>query len=215
MATIDRQSGESTENLPSNVPMRTRQIRFFRTSRSPSIVVSTALFILCFAVLRQIHPSGILFYQGLAVGFVVTILHVSAEWSHGESSTGDIARHGMLIFMLNYAFLLTFPTNADRSFSLLMLQRISQAPRGLSEREINTYYITDFLKTGGLQQRLNEQKATGTVVENDGRYTLTSKGILVNQIALLTCRIFICTGRAEVYAGPASEPGDASLSGKK
>jgi hypothetical protein len=58
----------------------------------------------------------------------------------------------------------------------------SALPSGLSREEINKYYAIDFLESGGLDQRLVEQQAAGTVVEHDGRYTLTSRGEVVNRV---------------------------------
>jgi hypothetical protein len=157
------------------------------------IAKSILAFFVLFIAFRQIDPSGILFYQGMATGAIVSVLPLVISWWR-NNITATLVRDSVIAFLLIYAFVITVPTNADRSFSLKMLQRLAQAPSGLSRDEINKYYAIDFLDKGGLDQRLVEQQATGTVVERDGRYTLTSKGEAVNRVTLLTCRIFICNG---------------------
>jgi hypothetical protein len=127
----------------------------------------------------QMNPSGILFYQGMATGSIVSVLPLVTSWWR-NNTTVALVRNSVIAFLLIYAFVITVPTNADRSFSLKMLQRLAHAPSGLSREGINKYYAIDFLESGGLDQRLVEQQATGTVVEHDGRYTLTSRGEVVN-----------------------------------
>ena len=155
------------------------------------IAKSIVAFFLLFIAFRQMNPSGILFYQGMATASIVSALPLVISWWR-NNTTAALVRNSVIAFLLIYAFVITVPTNADRSFSLKMLQRLAQAPSGLSREEINKYYAIDFLERGGLDQRLVEQQATGTLVEHDGRYTLTSKGEMVNRVTHLTCRIFVC-----------------------
>ena len=155
------------------------------------IAKSILAFFLIFIAFRQMNPSGILFYQGMAIGSIVSVMPLIVSW-WSKNTTPTLVRDSVIAFLLIYAFVITVPTNADRSFSLKMLQRLAHAPSGLSREEINRYYAIDFLEGGGLDQRLVEQQTTGTLVEHDGRYSLTPKGEVINRVTHLICRIFAC-----------------------
>ena len=156
------------------------------------IAKAVLLFFLLFITLRHLIPTGILFYQGMEVGAVVSLGQLVFGWYRSGIQRSTWIKNAMITFLLIYAFLITVPTNADRSFTLKMLERLAQAPSGLDREEITKFYTVDFVENGGLDKRLTEQRATGTVVERDRRYMLTTKGRVVNSVANLTCSIFVC-----------------------
>jgi hypothetical protein len=169
------------------------QVGLSRVADSVTPIAKTVLvFFLLFIALRHLIPTGILFYQGMAVGAVVSLGQLVLGWRRSEIQRSALIKNTMIAFLLIYAFLITVPTNADRSFTLKMLERLAQAPSGLDRGEITKFYTVDFVENGGLDKRLAEQRATGTVVERDRRYMLTTKGRVVNSVTDLTCSLFVC-----------------------
>jgi hypothetical protein len=150
------------------------------------------LFFLLFIALRHLIPTGILFYQGMEVGAVVSLGQLVLGWRRSGVQRSAWIKDAVISFLLIYAFLITVPTNADRAFTLKMLKRLAEAPSGLDREEITKFYTVDFVENGGLEKRLTEQTATGTVVERDRRYMLTTKGRVVNSVTNLTCSLFVC-----------------------
>jgi hypothetical protein len=146
----------------------------------------------------------------MGLGALVAITHLFHTLKLGIARFIAI-RDGIIVSLLIYAFVITVPTNADRSFTLLMLQRISEAPsHGLSRAEIDSFFTMRFIQMGGIHQRLLEQTTTGTLMKSDSRYVLTSKGNLVNAVSRLTCRLFVCSGRSVQLAAPLVRPSENS-----
>ena len=128
----------------------------------------------------------------MEVGAVVSLGQLVLGWRRSGVQRSAWIKDAVISFLLIYAFLITVPTNADRAFTLKMLKRLAEAPSGLDREEITKFYTVDFVENGGLDKRLTEQTATGTVVERDRRYMLTTKGRVVNSVTDLTCSLFVC-----------------------
>jgi len=156
------------------------------------IAVSTLSFLVLFIALRHIDPRGFMFPQGVALGAIVSALQLIVCWRKRKVATSALLKDGVITFLLIYTWLFTVPTQADRSFSLRLLQRLAEAPSGLSRGGIGQFYTTDFVQHGGLDRRLVEQQASGTVVEQNGRFTITSKGKMVDAVTRMTCKLFAC-----------------------
>jgi hypothetical protein len=123
----------------------------------------------------------------------VSFLQVAIGWwREGAPKWWSLLKDGLMTFLLAYTFIITIPTQADRSFSLKMLQHIAEAPSGLSRDEIGHFYTDDFVRRGGLDRRLEEQQATGTLIERNGKFTLTSRGKAVDDMTRFTCLVFLC-----------------------
>lgn len=161
--------------------------------------VLTALlaFLLAFVALRQLQPDGILFYQGVGLGLAIAGLQVCALAWLGSRRLRDVMKDGLLSFLLIYAFVFTVPTTVDRAYSVKMIGHLAQAPQGLSKEEVGHMYIDDFIRQGGIDKRLREQLATGSLQEQDGRYRLTPFGQMLASSFKLSCRLFACTRSAQ------------------
>lgn len=75
-------------------------------------------------------PLHILFYQGLTVGCVVSVCQLTHCFLFRRGTPVPITHRALLTFLIFYSFVITVPTNADRSFGLLLLQRIDETPTG-------------------------------------------------------------------------------------
>lgn len=148
-------------------------------------------FLVSFSVLRHLSPSGILFYQGLVLAATASIAQVliASLWKRNSWITS--VKDGLMTLIAIYAFLITVPTVAERSFTVVLLKQLARVPDGMSRDEVRQLYISEFLD-GAIDKRLIEQRATGTVAELEGKYTLTAKGETVESMFRATCGIFVC-----------------------
>jgi len=156
-----------------------------------SVAVTLLAFLLAFAALRHAWPHGILLYQGIALGGVGAIAQVLALRRRGAGWRGA-AKDGWISFLMIYAFVFTVPTTVDRAYSVHMLERLADAPEGLDRAAIVQLYADDFARQGGVDRRLAEQLATGTLQARDGRYRLTPLGRALVHSFALTRDAFAC-----------------------
>lgn len=155
-------------------------------------VVTVLAFLVAFIALRHVHPDGILFYQGCALAIVVCAAQMMIARARGRLTWSGAIKEGMTTWLLLYAFVFTVPVTADRSYSVKMLQHIGEDPGGLSRDEVNSRYISDFVARGGVDKRLFEQQATGTIARQGDAYVLTEKGRVFDNAFRWTCRLFAC-----------------------
>lgn len=156
------------------------------------IATGVLAYLLAFIAARQFYPEGILFYQGIALSILIPTLQAAIIHLWRRSCPLVSLKDFVITFLLTYSFLVTIPTNADRSFSIRMLQRVELAPNGLTREEIGELYTVDFVARGGLDKRLMEQQASGTMREEEGRYVLTTRGESVCVVSRVMCQVFVC-----------------------
>lgn len=148
-------------------------------------------------VWRQLQPGGILFYQGLVLAVGISGLHLLALRARRAGAWAPILKDGLLGFLLIYSFLFTVPTTVERAYTVRMVIELQRAPQGLTQDQIEQWFAVEFQGQGGVQKRLHEQMATGSLVEEAGRYRLTSTGRAMAQ-AFSTLRVLYAsdgTGR--------------------
>ena len=80
--------------------------------------------------------------------------------------------------MIGYSFVITIPSLLDRSISLYLLSSIVAAGKqGATPGQLDDWFYRGFVvRNGAVEKRLNEQRATGNVVLENGRYTATARG---------------------------------------
>jgi hypothetical protein len=107
------------------------QVGLSRAADSVTPIAKVVLvFFLLFIALRHLIPTGILFYQGMEVGAVVSLGQLVLGWRRSGVQRSAWIKDAVISFLLIYAFLITVPTNADRAFTLKMLKRLAEAPSG-------------------------------------------------------------------------------------
>jgi hypothetical protein len=158
------------------------------------VFISGALvvFFVAFIYVRHSFPGGIIPYQGMSLGIVLAILQYAAARASNKESFINSAKDALTTILLIYAFVLTVPTTADRSYTVQLLRYVGGAPNGVSREQIAQFYVSDFVYHGGIEKRLTEQKATGTMIQRDGLYFLTRSGVALDWAFRSTCTIFIC-----------------------
>lgn len=160
------------------------------------IFTGVLAYLVSFVAIRQLYPQGILFYQGLALCLLVPLVQGTVIYLRKRLLPAAQLKDLSITLLLGYAFVVTFPTQAERSFSLRLLQHIEAAPQGLTREEIGQLlYTRDFVEQGGLDKRLIEQQASGTVHKQAGRYTLTARGAATCAVSHLMCKAFACQTR--------------------
>lgn len=148
-------------------------------------------FLAGFIALRHAQPNGIILYQGVLLGLGVACLQFMVE-RRRRLAPHDAAKNAMITFLLIYSFVFTVPTTAERAYSVAMLARLGDAPEGLSRNDLSDLFVRQFLTEGGVDKRLAEQTATGSVEEQGGRYVLTPTGHLLNRALRITQIVFAC-----------------------
>jgi hypothetical protein len=155
-------------------------------------IVAVLAFLVSFIALRHLQPGGILFYQGCALAVLTATAQVAVARARFRQGWSTTIKDAMTTLLLIYAFVFTVPVTADRSYSVMMLKHIGEAPGGLSRDEVNRRYISEFVDRGGVDKRLVEQQATGTIARQGDAYVLTARGRMLDQAFRWTCRVFAC-----------------------
>ena len=157
-----------------------------------TVTTSFLMFLSLFAGLRHLNPEGILFYQGVALGICVSLAQFSYDLLRKRASISEASKNAFLTFLQVYCFVITIPTTVDHSYTVKMIGWISDALAGLGRDEIGDQFVTVFISNGGVERRLREQSATGTVVERNRRYVLTTERRLMQRAFQLARWIFTC-----------------------
>jgi hypothetical protein len=156
-------------------------------------VASTfVVFMFSFIALRHLRPAGIVFYQGIALGAVSSVLQLAVAHVSRAENLGVSVKDALLTFLLIYAFVFTIPTTVDRSYSVKMIHHLTDAHSGLTRNDINQLYVSDFVQHGGIDQRLKEQTATGTLINQDDRYKLTATGRILAYVFRIMEILYAC-----------------------
>lgn len=155
-----------------------------------------AFFLLYAALLaacRHTWPSGILFYQGVALALLVGVAHgLYTLVRPGRGGAPTPVKDAVITGLLAYAFMFTVPTTVDRSYSVRMLQLLASRPEGLSRAALNDHFAEHFVRQGGVERRIAEQQATGSVALRGEQVQLTERGRLLARLFDLSCSAFAC-----------------------
>jgi hypothetical protein len=122
-----------------------------RASSIKSILVSFIVFLIVFIAWRHLRPEGILFYQGMALGVIVSIAYGAISWRVFNATVSTALESAFFCFLLIYSFVFTVPTTVDRAYSVKMLAHIGAHPAGLDRAQIQQWFTSDFLERGGVQ----------------------------------------------------------------
>lgn len=173
-----------------------RSIRFGAgTTTLRMIGTSLGVFFVLFIAMRHAQPTGIILYQGVVLGFFLSLAQFSFQRKR-LPCLGDAAKNALLTFLLIYVFVFTIPTTVDRAYSVRMLTSLDHSRDGFTRDEIAAVFVQGFLKDGGVDKRLAEQSATGSIHIRDGRYSLTPMGRLLTEMFHTTRVLFVCQGRS-------------------
>ena len=142
-------------------------------------------FVLLVAVFKAgvLGHIDILFYRGVALCVVAAVLLATALTLAGRRfpsiTFGDAFAAACLSFGLNLSFLVIAPVTVDRSISVFMIATMAAAPeQPVTTADMDLAFRTQYLdRMAQLDRRMKEQVASGTMVEEGGRYRLTPKGI--------------------------------------
>lgn len=156
------------------------------------ILLAVAIFLVLFIALRHLHPQGILFYQGIALAALLAAAQFALDWRRRRVPRPQALKDALLSFLLIYCFVFTIPTTVDRAYSVKMLMRMGESPTGMSKDEVATMFVNGFLQEGAVDKRLQEQAATGSIREHEGRYTLTPAGRFLDGAFRFTQAVFAC-----------------------
>ncbi len=156
-----------------------------------SILLSLGFYFGAFVLFRQVRPDGIILYQGIEIAAITASIQCLIDMNRNKLSVQRAIKDAALTFLIGYSFAFTIPTTVDRSYSVQLIERLSHAPHGLTKDQIRLGFV-DYLTGDGLDRRLREQSATGTIEVSDGQYNLTALGLLMSQSFNWTTELFRC-----------------------
>lgn len=153
-----------------------------------SVVSSFVFYCVVLVFWRMLNPNHVLFYQGMLLAFAVSVVQFTV---HRVSRNGaESFKNALITFLVCYCFMFTVPTTVDRSYSVSLILELNRHPEGRSRRDIERFFAEDFVLRGGVQKRLDEQLATGTVSERADLYVLTALGRFLALSLDLTRKLF-------------------------
>ena len=123
---------------------------------------------------RKLQPDAVLFFQGLVLAFIVAAMQLLIQ-SKKQKRSG-VVKDTIITFLVCYCFMFTIPTTVDRSYSVRMILELKEHPEGMTRPQIEHTFSEYFAEHGGVQKRLTEQLATGSLSKIEDRYVLTTFG---------------------------------------
>jgi len=146
------------------------------------------IFNLIFIVIRNFFINGILFYQGLVSIIFAALLLIPIFII--KKNFLEMLGYFLFSIMFCYSFLITIPALIDRSISLYILATVYEKEK-ISKEEIDNYFIKGFvIKNKAVNKRLEEQIFTKNIINNNGVYQITSRGILINKFNIMMSNLY-------------------------
>lgn len=125
----------------------------------------------------------IYFYKSIVILVVSAVIVIMAEvltkkfWKKAFFDFKDIFISFLLIMCINTVVLSFAVVSLDRSLSVFILSYMNESEDGFSEEEIEEVFQDVFVEQYGmLDRRFWEQLESGNIVEENGKYKLTSRG---------------------------------------
>jgi hypothetical protein len=154
-------------------------------------------------VVRALFQShlfdGLLFfYRGLVIIALATAiaLLVALSWSRHRLRMNEVITTVALWGVLHIAFFVAVPVTLDRSLTIFMLREIHAAKTGLSEAEISTAIVDQYVVAdGAVARRIHEQAISGNIARSaDGRWELTLQGKKLLSVSQAVATIYQIAG---------------------
>jgi hypothetical protein len=144
-------------------------------------------------LVRQVWPDGILFYQGVALSALAAFGLLAWRMRATDARDGgESFKDALLVFLIAYSFMFTVPTTVDRSYSVRMLSMLDQSAEGLSVGELGERFNAYFADEGGVERRVGEQRASGTILLEGETVRLTPWGQFLTSVFRFNCVVFRC-----------------------
>ena len=151
-------------------------------------IVSLISFVLL-AIWRQFDSKTFSFLQIIFVTLLIAIAIYSITIFSGGSLSKQLLQRQLAIIAITFTVLSFFVLNIDRSRSFYLLKWVSSyETAGVTSSQLATEKhligrdLTDIL------QRIDEQKASGTIQDVNGKLKLTALGLRMNQIFLFIAK---------------------------
>lgn len=148
-----------------------------------AFVLSVFIYVIMLVLIRNLHPDGIVFYQGIAISLIVSLGLCFIMFLLKIPSTQNVLGSVGIFFML-YSINITFPALLDRSISYYIIGITAKDGRADVDRYRTGFYKGFVVNNQAIEKRLKEQIATGNITCNDGECCLTSKGKVLYRVNL-------------------------------
>jgi hypothetical protein len=155
-----------------------------------SIAITVVLSIAALIALRHAMPGGFLLYQGIFIGFILAVIQCGVLWR--KEGACRAFKDAALSFFVVYAFVFTVPTTVDRAYSVRMINKMAATNGSLSKAQISDAYQEYFAHGGGVDKRIAEQLATGSIIPQGDGYAISPRGAFLSRSFKLMELIFKC-----------------------
>ena len=158
-------------------------------------LITNVLVVLAFFQ-SHLFDGLLFFYRGLVIIWLATAIVILAAllWNRRwlQLSLNEVITTMVLWGILHIAFFVTVPVTLDRSLTIFVLREIHAAKSGLSENEIATAIVDQYVVAGGaVGRRIHEQAVSGNIMRvSDGRWDLTLQGKNLLSIFRAVARIY-------------------------
>lgn len=150
-------------------------------------------FLVMLILWRQLDPAGILFFQGLVASILAAGAQLALTLRPSSSRPHNMPwRDSIITLLASYAFMFTVPTTVDRAYSVRLIEHLGGESRPVTKNEVEAWFATQFATPDGVERRLKEQMATGSVSEHEGGYALTARGHALSYAFTAMQRLFAC-----------------------
>ena len=181
---------------------------------------SLAMFLAVYVLVRQLVPSSIPYVEGIVVAAGSAVLSSFVTYRVGGARLFDGDTRAQVIqlifvsaFLVNYAFVITFPTLLDRSISITILSVLDRAQQNpVSIDQLNRAFIQIYV-AGDTQtrKRVAEQVAIGNATVSGNDVSITDRGRVFARLNRIMASLF---NIQRTYVD-AALPGDAAAAPSK
>ncbi len=159
-----------------------------------NVLVALALF------QSHLFDGLLFFYRGLVIIALATAiaLLLALWWNRRRLRLrlNEVITTVALWGVLHLAFFVAVPVTLDRSLTIFVLGELHAAKMGLSETEISTALVEQYVVAGGaVARRIHEQSVSGNIARGaDGRWALTLQGKKLLSVSRTVARIYQIAG---------------------
>ena len=132
-------------------------------------------FLIVYYVKRNYFPSQIIYNEGVYLSIICSFIYSLPLLIKKIHNCFLIL---ILVFLINYSFIATFPTLIDRSISIMILKTLDKKSLEINEIKNNyTLNYSNYKNTFQVDKRLEEQKNLNNIdIDLENKYFLTKRG---------------------------------------
>jgi hypothetical protein len=157
-----------------------------------TVLIQFLLFLFIYILVRNINPQGIIFYQGLTLIELLSLVYLLFYFLKKKSIEYALTKLPIIFTsaILAYSFVMTLPVVLDRSITLHFLSYLtSNSPSTVSK--IQKDFIDNFVvNSQAVEKRVDEQLVIGNLYIEDNQIYISNRGFLMHRIFDFLTKVF-------------------------